>query len=1082
MDSAPLNQCRTSFHVCASLRQAAKKVWRWILRLKSSAARPSTCVQACGKRPKRCGDGFCASKSVPHVLPRVCKHAASGQKGVAMDSAPLNQCRTSFHVCASLRQAAKKVWRWILRLKSSAARPSTCVQACGKRPKRCGDGFCASKSVPHVLPRVCKLAASGQKGVAMDSAPQKQCRTSFHVCASMRQAAKKVWRWILRLKSSAARPSTCVQACGKRPKRCGDGFCASKAVPHVLPRVCKLAASGQKGVAMDSAPQNQCRTSFHVCASLRQAAKKVWRWILRLKSSAARPSTCVQACGKRPKRCGDGFCASKAVPHVLPRVCKHAASGQKGPAMDSAPQKQCRTSFHVCASLRQAAKKVWRWILRLKSSAARPSTCVQACGKRPKRCGDGFCASKSVPHVLPRVCKHAASGQKGVAMDSAPQNQCRTSFHVCASLRQAAKKVWRWILRLKSSAARPSTCVQACGKRPKRCGDGFCASKSVPHVLPRVCKHAASGQKGVAMDSAPQNQCRTSFHVCASLRQAAKKVWRWILRLKSSAARPSTCVQACGKRPKRCGDGFCASKAVPHVLPRVCKHAASGQKGVAMDSAPQNQCRTSFHVCASMRQAAKKVWRWILRLKISAARPSTCVQACGKRPKRCGDGFCASKSVPHVLPRVCKLAASGQKGVAMDSAPQNQCRTSFHVCASLRQAAKKVWRWILRLKISAARPSTCVQACGKRPKRCGDGFCASKSVPHVLPRVCKLAASGQKGVAMDSAPQNQCRTSFHVCASMRQAAKKVWRWILRLKISAARPSTCVQACGKRPKRCGDGFCASKAVPHVLPRVCKHAASGQKGVAMDSAPLNQCRTSFHVCASLRQAAKKVWRWILRLKSSAARPSTCVQACGKRPKRCGDGFCASKAVPHVLPRVCKLAASGQKGVAMDSAPQKQCRTSFHVCASLRQAAKKVCRWILRLKISAARPSTCVQACGKRPKRCGDGFCASKSVPHVLPRVCKLAASGQKGVPMDSAPQNQCRTSFHVCASLRQAAKKVWRWILRLKISAARPSTCVQACGKRPKRSRDGFCASKAVPHVLPRVCKLAVTRSDCRATFC
>ena len=45
-----------------------------------------------------------------------------------------------------------------------------------------------------------------------------------------------------------------------------------------------------------------------------------------------------------------------------------------------------------------------------------------------------------------------------------------------------------------------------------------------------------------------QNQCRVW--------QAAKKGRRWILSLKNTAASPVADLQACGKPPKRCGDGF----------------------------------------------------------------------------------------------------------------------------------------------------------------------------------------------------------------------------------------------------------------------------------------------------------------------------------------------------------------------------------------------------------------------------------------------------------------------------------------------------------------------------------------------
>ena len=250
MDSEPQKHCRTSCCGLASVWQAAKKVRRWILSLKNTAARPVADLQACGKR----------------------------QKGAAMDSEPQKHCFTSCCGLASVWQAAKKVRRWILSLKNTAARPVAGLQACGKR----------------------------QKGAAMDSEPQKHCRTSCCGLASVWQAAKKVRRWILSLKNTAARPVADLQACGKR----------------------------QKGAAMDSEPQKHCRKSCCGLASVWQAAKKVRRWILSLKNTAARPVAGLQACGKR----------------------------QKGAAMDSEPQKHCRTSCCGLASVRQA----------------------------PKRCGDGF--------------------------------------------------------------------------------------------------------------------------------------------------------------------------------------------------------------------------------------------------------------------------------------------------------------------------------------------------------------------------------------------------------------------------------------------------------------------------------------------------------------------------------------------------------------------------------------------------------------------------------------------------------------------------------------------------------------------
>ena len=1036
--------------------QAAKKARQRVLRLEISATRLSVDLEACGKRPKRRANVFCASKSAPCGFLWIWKHVASGQKGAPTCSAPRNQRHAAFCGFGSMWQAAKKARQRVLRLEISAMRLSVDLEACGKRPKRRANVFCASKSAPRGFLWIWKHVASGQKGAPTCSAPRNQRHAAFCGFGSMWQAAKKARQRVLRLEISATRLSVDLEACGKRPKRRANVFCASKSAPRGFLWIWKPVASGQKGAPTCSAPRNQCHAAFCGFGSMWQAAKKARQRVLRLEISATRLSVDLEACGKRPKRRANVFCASKSAPRGFLWIWKHVASGQKGAPTCSAPRNQRHAAFCGFGSMWQAAKKARQRVLRLEISATRLSVDLEACGKRPKRRANVFCASKSVPRGFLWIWKHVASGQKGAPTCSAPRNQRHAAFCRFGSMWQAAKKARQRVLRLEISATRLSVDLEACGKRPKRRANVFCASKSAPRGFLWIWKHVASGQKGAPTCSAPRNQRHAAFCGFGSMWQAAKKARQRVLRLEISATRLSVDLEACGKRPKRRANVFCASKSAPCGFLWIWKPVASGQKGAPTCSAPRNQRHAAFCGFGSMWQAAKKARQRVLRLEISATRLSVDLEACGKRPKRRANVFCASKSAPCGFLWIWKHVASGQKGAPTCSAPRNQCHAAFCGFGSMWQAAKKARQRVLRLEISATRLSVDLEACGKRPKRRANVFCASKSAPCGFLWIWKHVASGQKGAPTCSAPRNQCHAAFCGFGSMWQAAKKARQRVLRLEISATRLSVDLEACGKRPKRRANVFCASKSVPRGFLWIWKHVASGQKGAPTCSAPRNQRHAAFCGFGSMWQAAKKARQRVLRLEISATRLSVDLEACGKRPKRRANVFCASKSVPRGFLWIWKHVASGQKGAPTCSAPRNQCHAAFCGFGSMWQAAKKARQRVLRLEISATQLSVDLEACGKRPKRRANVFCASKSAPCGFLWIWKHVASGQKGAPTCSAPRNQRHAAFCGFGSMWQAAKKARQRVLRLEISAMRLSVDLEACGKRPKRRANVFCA--------------------------
>ena len=829
-------------------------------------------------------------------------------------------------------------------------------------------------------------------------------------------------------------------------------FRASKSLARVSGRLSQACKCAEHGLALFSELPNHWRAFLDACRRLANAPNMASRCFQSFQITGARFWTLVAGFQMRRTWPRAVFRASKSLARVIERLSQACKCAERGLALFSELPNHWHAFLDACRRLANAPNMASRCFQSFQITGARFWTLVAGLQMRRTWPRAVFRASKSLARVIGRLSQAFKCAEHGLSLFSELPNHWHAFLDACRRLANAPNMASRCFQSFQITGARYWTLVAGFQMRRTWPRAVFRASKSLARVFGCLSQACKCAEHGLSLFSELPNHWHAFLDACRRLANAPNMASRCFQSFQITGARFWTLVAGFQMRRTWPRAVFRASKSLARVFGRLSQACKCAEHGLALFSEPPNHWRALLDACRRLANAPNVASRCFQSFQITGTRFWMLVAGLQMRRTWPRAVFRASKSLARVIGRLSQACKCAERGLALFSELPNHWRALLDACRRLANAPNVASRCFQSFQITGTRFWMLVAGLQMRRTWPRAVFRASKSLARVFGRLSQACKCAERGLALFSELPNHWRAFLDACRRLANAPNVASRCFQSFQITGARFWTLVAGLQMRRTWPRAVFRASKSLARVSGRLSQACKCAERGLALFSELPNHWRAFLDACRRLANAPNVASRCFQSFQITGARFWTLVAGLQMRRTSPRAVFRASKSLARVSGRLSQACKCAEHGLALFSELPNHWRAFLDACRRLSNAPNMASRCFQSFQITGARFWTLVAGFQMRRTWPLAVFRASKSLARVFGRLSQACKCAEHGLALFSELPNHWHAFLDACRRLSNAPNVASRCFQSFQITGARFWTLV------------------------------AVTRSDCRATFC